>query len=51
MKAVCPFDKNHNYSSEDQLRAHIQKCKSPNRSNFEQCKFNADHWVNFSKIK
>lgn len=49
-KKACPFDKNHLFNSEAELKAHIKKCKSPNKNNFEQCKFNPDHWVNFSQI-
>ena len=48
--AQCPFDKNHIIET-SKIKAHIRKCKSPNKSNFVQCDYNPDHWVNFSRIK
>lgn len=34
MKSECPFDKNHVYKTKEELNKHVEKCKSPNKTNF-----------------
>lgn len=40
---ICPFDKNHIVEA-TKIKKHIEKCKSPTRANFQQCKYDPYHW-------
>jgi hypothetical protein len=45
----CPFDKTHIFVA-SKWKKHVEKCKSPARREYEQCRYDPYHWVYFKEI-